>query len=180
MDKISGSAAAVSKTAPNRYNPPFSATPKAASMPSAPPYKRPVSVLVLLHDGAGSALMLERADRAGFWQSVTGSLEAGETPFQAALREVMEETGIVLPPQKLHDWHTQVEYEIYPHWRHRYPPGVSRNTEHWFAAAVAADTPLTLTEHTAARWLPAAEAAQLAFSPSNRDALLRLQHERYR
>ena len=54
--------------------------------PASKPPKRPVSVLVLLHDGAGHVLLLERADREGFWQSVTGSLEDGETPVQAALR----------------------------------------------------------------------------------------------
>ena len=70
-----------------------------------PTKKIPVSVLVLLHDDGGNVLLLERKDRAGFWQSVTGSLELGETPFQAALREVKEETGIVMLPEKLDDWH---------------------------------------------------------------------------
>ena len=58
--------------------------------PASKPTKKPVSVLVLLHDGAGHVLLLERADREGFWQSVTGSLEDGEAPVQAALREVAE------------------------------------------------------------------------------------------
>lgn len=142
------------------------------------PPKRPVSVLVLLHDGHGRALLLERADRAGFWQSVTGSLEAGETPFQAALRETAEETGIALAPQDLADWHFHTDYEIYPHWRHRYPAGVTRNTEHWFSARVADPTQVRLSaEHTASHWLPLAEAAAVVFSPSNRDALLRLAAE---
>lgn len=135
--------------------------------------KRPVSVLVVLHDGCGCALLLERADRPGFWQSVTGSLEAGETPAQAALREVAEETGIRLPPDDLHDWHYSTVYEIYPHWRHRYADGVTHNTEHLFSARIPRESPLTLSEHTAYRWLPAAEAAEQAFSPSNRKALLR-------
>ena len=138
--------------------------------------KRPVSVLVLLHDGLGGALMLERADRAGFWQSVTGSLEEGETPFQAALRETAEETGIALAPQQLCDWHFHTEYEIYPHWRHRYPAGVTRNTEHWFSAIVPTACPVRLcpAEHTRYRRLSLAEAARLAFSPSNGGALLHL------
>ena len=135
--------------------------------------KRPVSVLVVLHDGCGFALLLERADRPGFWQSVTGSLEAGETPNQAALREVAEETGIRLLPDDLHDWHYSTVYEIYPHWRHRYADGVTHNTEHLFSARIPRESPLALSEHTAYRWLPVAEAAELAFSPSNREALLR-------
>lgn len=135
--------------------------------------KIPISVLVVLHDGHGNALLLERADRAGFWQSVTGSLEADETPAQAALREVYEETGIALVRENLRDWQYSTEYEIYPHWRHRYPAGVTRNTEHLFSAQIPRDTPIRLSEHTASLWLPAKKAAEKAFSPSNRDALLR-------
>ena len=144
-----------------------------------PAYKRPESVLVVLHDGQGRALMLERVSPPGFWQSVTGSLEEGETPFATALREVAEETGILLAPEELKDWHTQNEYEIYEHWRHRYAPGVTRNTEHVFSARISAARPVHLSarEHRAHRWLPLAEAANLAFSPSNREALLRLAAE---
>ena len=144
-----------------------------------PAYKRPESVLVLLHDGQGRALMLERVSPPGFWQSVTGSLEEGETPFATALREVAEETGILLAPEELKDWHTKNEYEIYEHWRHRYAPGVTRNTEHVFSARILAASPVRLSEceHRAYRWLPLAEAASLAFSPSNREALLRLAAE---
>ena len=146
---------------------------------SSPAYKRPESVLVVLHDGQGRALMLERVSPPGFWQSVTGSLEEGETPFATALREVAEETGILLSPEELKDWHTQNEYEIYEHWRHRYAPGVTRNTEHVFSARIPAASPVRLSEHEhrAYRWLPLAEAAHLAFSPSNREALLRLAAE---
>jgi len=144
-----------------------------------PAYKRPESVLVVLHDGQGRALMLERVSPPGFWQSVTGSLEEGETPFATALREVAEETGILLAPEELKDWHTQNEYDIYEHWRHRYAPGVTRNTEHVFSARIPAAGPVRLSEreHRAHRWLPLAEAANLAFSPSNCEALLRLAAE---
>jgi len=38
-------------------------------------YKQPVSVLVLVHTIDLQVLLLERADRPGFWQSVTGSLD---------------------------------------------------------------------------------------------------------
>ena len=90
-----------------------------------------------------------------------------------------EETGILLAPEELKDWHTQNEYEIYEHWRHRYAPGVTRNTEHVFSACIPAASPVCLSarEHRAYRWLPLAEAASLAFSPSNREALLLLAAE---
>ncbi|MDO5640002.1 MAG: dihydroneopterin triphosphate diphosphatase [Neisseria sp.] len=146
------------------------------------PLKQPVSVLVVLHDTEGNVLLIERADREGFWQSVTGSIESGETLAETARREVFEETGICLSDGQLNDWRQSQQYEIYPHWRHRYPPGVTHNTEHVFSACIAADTPITLSaEHTRHRWLPAEAAADLAFSPSNQQAILdlarRLQRE---
>lgn len=139
--------------------------------------KRPVSVLVLLHDNNGNVLLLERADKQGFWQSVTGSLEIGETPFQAALREVEEETGIILTPSQLRDWHYQTQYEIYEHWRYRYAEGVIHNTEHWFSALIAQTTSVQLAknEHVAFEWLPAKDASEKVFSPSNRDIILQWQ-----
>ena len=144
-------------------------------MSAAKPLKQPVSVLVVLHDGNGNILLIERADRAGFWQSVTGSIEAGETLAQTARREVQEETGITLSDGQLHDWQQSRQYEIYPHWRHRYPPGITRNTEHVFSARIAPDTVIKLSkEHTAFCWLERTDAAEKVFSPSNRQAILEL------
>jgi dATP pyrophosphohydrolase len=59
-----------------------------------PGTKQPVSVLVVIHDPELNILLLERAAHPGYWQSVTGSLEGKESPRDAALREVAEETGI--------------------------------------------------------------------------------------
>ena len=144
-------------------------------MSAAKPLKQPVSVLVVLHDGNGNILLIERADRAGFWQSVTGSIEAGETLAQTARREVQEETGITLSDGQLHDWQQSRQYEIYPHWRHRYPPGITRNTVHVFSARIAPDTSIKLSkEHTAFCWLERTDAAEKVFSPSNRQAILEL------
>ena len=144
-------------------------------MSAAKPLKQPVSVLVVLHDGNGNILLIERADRAGFWQSVTGSIEAGETLAQTARREVQEETGITLSDGQLHDWQQSRQYEIYPHWRHRYPPGITRNTEHVLSARTAPDTSIKLSkEHTAFCWLERTDAAEKVFSPSNRQAILEL------
>ncbi|WP_107687898.1 dihydroneopterin triphosphate diphosphatase [Neisseria wadsworthii] len=138
------------------------------------PLKQPISVLVVLHDGAGQVLLLERADNAGFWQSVTGSVETGESLSETALREVWEETGIRLNAQDLNDWQESTVYEIYPHWRWRYPEGVTHNTEHIFSAVISKASKITLAEHVSYRWLPAKEAAEKVFSPSNRSAILSL------
>ena len=65
------------------------------------PFKRPESVLVVLYDEHHRLLVLQRDDDPDFWQSVTGTVEHGEMPEETALREVAEETGIVLFPQQL-------------------------------------------------------------------------------
>lgn len=143
---------------------------KATTM-TAKPKKIPISVLVLLHDNVGNVLLLNRLNPPNFWQSVTGSLESGETPFQAAWREVAEETGFKLPEHTLHNWHRSTVYEIYKHWRHRYPPGITHNREHWFSALFPRNFPIVLSEHSAYEWLPAQEAATRVFSPSNREII---------
>lgn len=138
-------------------------------------FKIPESVLVVILTPALLVLMLERADRPGFWQSVTGSKDFVEEPFATtARREVREETGI--EGGRLADWGLANCYEIYPVWRHRYAPGVTHNTEHVFGLTVPADTAVTLAprEHLQYRWLPLREAADLCFSPSNAEAVLQL------
>lgn len=141
--------------------------------------KRPVSVLVVLHDGKGHALLLQRHGEKVLWQSVTGSIEEGESLETAALREVREETGIVLSPNDLHNCHLSTEYDIYPQWRNRYPLGIARNTEHTFRAVIDRNSSIVLAadEHQQYQWLPLREAARLAFSPSNQAALMRLADE---
>lgn len=139
-------------------------------------YKQPVSVLVLVHTADLQVLLLERADRPGFWQSVTGSCEAGEALPQTACRELLEETGMAVTPDRLVDWQRQNRYEIYPHWRSRYAPGVTHNTEHVFGLTLAApcDVVLSPREHLAFSWLPWHAAAEKAFSWSNVDVIREL------
>ena len=143
------------------------------------PHKIPESVLVVIHTPDLQVLMLERADRPGFWQSVTGSLDALDEPLaETARREVQEETGIDIAAVggRLLDWQLRNVYEIYPVWRHRYAPGVTHNTEHVFGLTVPAGTAVRLAprEHLQYRWLPWREAADLCFSPSNAEAVLQL------
>lgn len=140
------------------------------------PYKQPVSVLVVIHTPALRVLLLERAAHPGYWQSVTGSQEAGESLLDTACREVREETGIDIPPARLLDWRLSQTYEIFPEWRHRYAPGVTHNHEHVFSLEVPTETAIRLapSEHRAYLWLDLAEAARRCFSWSNRDAILDL------
>ena len=143
------------------------------------PYKIPESVLVVIHTADLQVLLIERADKPGFWQSVTGSLDAPDEPLPAtAARELFEETGIVADGERvvLRDWRLANVYTIYPVWRHRYAPGVTENTEHVFSVEVPRDIAITLSprEHVGHAWLPYLEAADKCFSSSNAEAILQL------
>jgi dATP pyrophosphohydrolase len=136
--------------------------------------KLPHSVLVVVHTAALEVLLLERAGRPGFWQSVTGSLDRlDEPPAAAAAREVREETGLDAARGALAPLGAANTFEIYARWRNRFAPGVTHNTEHVFALALQERAPVTLSpdEHTAFTWLPWREAAAKCFSWSNRDAI---------
>ena len=145
-------------------------------------YKLPESVLVVIHTATLDVLLIERADKAGYWQSVTGSRHSPDEAFvETARREVEEETGIqvgspAVPESALRDWQLRNVYEIYPVWRHRYAPGVTHNTEHVFGLQVPAGTAVRLSprEHVNFVWLPWREAADRCFSPSNAEAVLLL------
>ena len=136
--------------------------------------KLPVSVLVVVHTARREVLLLERAARPGFWQSVTGSLAGvDDPPTEAAQRELREETGIQVRPQDLRGWSLAYTFEIFPEWRHRFVPGTTHNTEHVFSVELPEKVPvaLALDEHVASLWLPWSEAAAKCFSWSNRDAI---------
>ncbi len=151
-------------------------------MQVTPRFKIPESVLVVIHSDDLQVLLIERADKPGYWQSVTGSKDSIDEPLsETARREVAEETGIIVgsaavPLANLRDWHSSHDFEIYPVWRHRYAPGVMHNTEHVFGLRVPRDVPITLAprEHLRYQWLPWQEAAAACFSYTNAAAILEL------
>ena len=141
-------------------------------------YKIPESVLVVIYTPAQDVLLIRRTD-SGTWQSVTGSKDhPDESWADTAMREVFEETGIdVLGPGcQLQDWQLENQYDIYPAWRWRYAPEVSRNTERVFGLQLADRHPVVLSpkERTESVWLPWQAAADQCFSPSNAEAILML------
>ena len=148
-------------------------------------YKTPISVLVLIHTPDMQVLLMERADKQGFWQSVTGSLEvlpdgSLESLEAAAVREVQEETGLDVHAYKLEDWGFSNVYEIYPHWRYRYEPGITQNIEHVFGLELPGplDVQLSPKEHVRYEWVDWRDAAKRVFSWTNVEALRKL-GERY-
>jgi len=136
-------------------------------------FKIPISVLVVIHTPDLQVLLLERADHPGFWQSVTGSQDEGETLRQTAVREVAEETGLDAGDFELTDWNLHNEYEIYQEWRWRYAPGVTRNVEHVFGLCLPGPLPVKVApgEHLGYVWMPHDQAADKVFSWSNAQVL---------
>jgi dATP pyrophosphohydrolase len=150
------------------------------------PFKIPQSVLVVIYTPAWDVLLIRRTEVdpevPAFWQSVTGSKDTLEEPWaETAAREVLEETSLDCTPGSalaphLHDWGLENVYTIYPRWLHRYPPGVTHNTERVFGLQVPDGSAVTLNprEHTHYQWLPYDAAADACFSPSNAEAILQL------
>ncbi|MES9833190.1 MAG: dihydroneopterin triphosphate diphosphatase [Candidatus Thiodiazotropha sp. DIVDIV] len=144
------------------------------------PEKRPESVLVVVYTFRGEVLMLRRVLPKQFWQSVTGSLEWGESAKQAARRELYEETGI-MAGEGLIDLHQQVTFPILPAWRSRYAPSAHTNTEHWFSLMLPNRRLPRLhpSEHSTYRWVSYDQALRLATSWTNRKALHYLMNARH-
>lgn len=125
-----------------------------------------VDTFVLRRSGAGwEVLVLRRSARGrnpGSWETVHGTIEPGETPVQASLRELREETG--LTPERFYNLsriegfyqHRTDELAIIPA----------------FAAFVAAEAaPRLSDEHDAFVWLAPDEASRRFAWPRERRAL---------
>ena len=118
-------------------------------------------------------LLLRRvSSHGGFWQSVTGSLEGEETHRGAAIREVLEETGIVAAEDKLIELGLVNTFEIAPQWLEKYAPGVTHNEEVCFALQVGkGDVQVDPAEHDAYVWVDHDRAMEMVYWNSNRRAL---------
>ena len=133
----------------------------------------------MIHTAEREVLLLQRADARGGWQSVTGSRADPLEPLaETARREVLEETGLVVGASAgpLQDEGHAETFTIFPEYRHRYAPGTMTNREHVFSLRAPRDAAIAVSprEHTAWRWLPAAQAAAACFSRTNAEAIRRL------
>ena len=141
-------------------------------------YKQPISALIIIYTVDRQVLLLKRVDFPDAWQSVTGSVEGQESVYEAAIREVKEETAIDLQQPfikgwSFSDWGITNEYAIYDQWRHRYAPGTLTNTEHVFGLQLPHPVSICLAkdEHVDYKWLDWQVAAEMVFSPSNAEAI---------
>lgn len=129
-------------------------------------------MLVVVYSDDAKILLLKRRSPFEFWQSVTGSLNAGETPIETARRELKEETGLVDQGELIDSGVTR-NFTIDPRWRHRYSPGVTENTEHeWrYRLPQTIDVQIDPDEHSAFCWVPVDEAIGAVWSWTNKEAL---------
>tara|TARA_B110000238_G_scaffold193138_1_gene229226 strand:- start:109 stop:567 length:459 start_codon:yes stop_codon:yes gene_type:complete len=139
-------------------------------------YKIPISSLILIYTKQLDILLLSRCDKKNFWQSVTGSIEQNESPFETAKREVFEETGIICDNYHLEDWNLNHRYKIFSHWQSRYAPGIHYNTEHIFGLELPNKVEITIApkEHNDFKWVSLDVAKELVFSWTNVKALEKL------
>ena len=121
------------------------------------PYRR-------VEGGTVEFLLMRRAASAvytGQWRMVGGKIEPGETAWQAALRELREETG--LAPERLWVLPSVNTFYAWTHDRVNLIPA--------FAARLTAD-PTPDREHDAFAWLSAEAAAARLLWPEQRRLLL--------
>lgn len=124
-----------------------------------------VNLIVRPRDGSHELLMARRAEgqyMGGTWQLISGGLEAGETAWQAALREMREETGLV--PREFYRLSTLTQFYR--------PDNDSLNTAPMFCAIVDAGAEVVINpEHTDHAWVPIDEAPTRLMWPGDRAAL---------
>ena len=125
-----------------------------------------------MYSDDGRALLLRRSKPFDFWQSVTGSLDAGESHADAARRELLEETGLT-DQGRLEYSGISRQFAIDPRWRDRFANGVVENVE--FEWHYRLPEPLEIRvdgdEHTEYQWLPFEDAIEKAWSWTNKAAL---------
>ena len=137
-------------------------------------YKNNQSVLVVIYaKDTNRVLMLQRQDDPDFWQSVTGTIESGETPKKTAIRELWEEVRLEISENStaFFDCKESIEFEIFPHFRYKYAPNVTHCREHWFLLAMEQEFEPVLSEHLAYRWVSPEQAIQMTKSSNNAEAI---------
>jgi 8-oxo-dGTP pyrophosphatase MutT (NUDIX family) len=119
-------------------------------------------IVVVVRRGPELLVMRRAPERLGYWSLVAGGLEPGETPDQAAQRELLEETGLEATVRSLP---IALHYSLLddpPAIRARYAPGIEKVTVHAFVVDAPVKWEPTLdAEHDVYEWCVLDEALEL-------------------
>lgn len=135
-------------------------------------YKNPNSILLIIFTTKFKVLLLKKNSKRDLWQSVTGSIELGEDPYDTALRELQEETGINKQRSDLIFDDFSHKFMIYSEWIDRYKESTYSNKEYIFSLKLNDEVSVKLSrEHSSYKWVDLNEAIHLVFSWTNKAAL---------
>ncbi len=138
---------------------------------------RSVQVVIIRESFHGrEVLALRRIPaRGGFWQPVTGRVEAGESFAETARREVGEELNLHVAPSDIHDLGYCHSYALKREWLVNYPQGTTHNDEAAFAIFIGPEVEIRTDpgEHDAHEWLLPDAAFERFIWHGNREALRR-------
>ena len=135
-------------------------------------YKNPNSILLIIFTTKFKVLLLKKNYKRDLWQSVTGSIELGEDPYDTALRELQEETGINKQKSDLIFDDLSHKFMIYSEWIDRYKESTYSNKEYIFSLKLNDEVSVKLSrEHSSYKWVDLNDAIHLVFSWTNKAAL---------
>ena len=135
-------------------------------------YKNPNSILLIIFTTKFKVLLLKKNSKRDLWQSVTGSMELGENPYDTALRELQEETGINKQKSDLIFDDLSHKFMIYSEWIDRYEESTYSNKEYIFSLKLNDEVSVKLSrEHSSYKWVDLNNAIDLVFSWTNKAAL---------
>jgi dATP pyrophosphohydrolase len=135
-------------------------------------YKNPNSILLIIFTTKFKVLLLKKNSKRDLWQSVTGSMELGENPYDTALRELQEETGINKQKSDLIFDDLSHKFMIYSEWIDRYKESTYSNKEYIFSLKLNDEVSVKLSrEHSSYKWVDLNDAIHLVFSWTNKAAL---------
>ena len=135
-------------------------------------YKNPNSILLIIFTTKFKVLLLKKNSTRELWQSVTGSMELGENPYDTALRELQEETGINKQKSDLIFDDLSHKFMIYSEWIDRYEESTYSNKEYIFSLKLNDEVSVKLSsEHSSYKWVDLNDAIHLVFSWTNKAAL---------
>jgi lipoyl(octanoyl) transferase len=131
-------------------------------------------IKVMVHDGDRVLLLHRRPERGNFWQPITGSIEEGEAPIDAARRELAEETGQSGEPVAMDLRQSFMIESLFL--AARFPaPIIASETAYAFEMVPTSPIRMDRTEHDDYGWFTFAEAYEKIRWTDDREALEQLE-----